>query len=217
MATTAQSIILDAQTALQDLAGVRWSATELVRHLNRGQRDIQTVRPDTTAVLATLALVAGFKQTIPVAAASLIDIPANTSGTRITKVDTVLLDATLASWRSATAAATVVHFMHDMRLPRQFLVYPPATTSASVDIEYSAYPTDVTTPSGDGLAYTTVSGNISLNDQWSTALLCVVLHYAYAKDAEYGGNAGLSQAYMQKAQGILGVELQSATQVAPKS
>ena len=153
---------------------------------------------------------------MPAAAASLIDIPSNTTGERITKTDLVLLDAVEPNWRKEAGVAVVKHFMHDLRMPRQFLVYPPASASASVEIEYSAYPTDVAAPSGDGKAYTTVSGNISLGDQWSTALLFMVLHYAYTKNVEFGGNAGLSSSYLQRAQQLLGVELQSTSTVAPK-
>ena len=217
MTTTAQSIIFDAQTLLQDLAGVRWPASELVSNLNRSQRDLRTARPDTTATLATQVLVAGYKQALPAAAAALIDIPSNTTGERITKTDLVLLDSVEPKWRQGAGQDVVKHFMHDLRTPRQFLVYPPATSAASVDIEYSAYPTDVAAPGGDGKAYTTVSGNISLADQWGTALLCMVMHYAYAKDAEYGGNSALSANYLQRASQILGVEVQSASGIGPKS
>jgi hypothetical protein len=213
--TTAQSIIRDAQITLQDPDGVRWPATELVAHLNRGQRDIQLVRPDSTAVMATLALVEGFKQSIPLAAVSLIDIPANTTGERITKVDLVQLDAVERDWRKRKQEAVIKHFMHDLRTPRVMLVYPPALLGASVEVEYSAYPTDIPAPSG--AAYGTVTGQTSLGDQFDTALLCMVLHYAYAKDAEYGGNAALSAAYLQRAQGLLGADIQSSATVAPKS
>ena len=49
MPTTAQSIILDAQLELQDPSGIRWPATDLVKHLHDGQRAIAQKRPDTTA------------------------------------------------------------------------------------------------------------------------------------------------------------------------
>lgn len=217
MATTAQSIILDAQTALQDPLGTRWAASELVRHLNRAQRVIQVARPDTTAVRAPFALAAGVRQTIPEAAASLIDIPCNTNGTPITKVDVVQLDAVQKGWRQLAQTASVTHFMHDLRLPRQFEVYPPAIAASSVDMEYSAYPTDVSAPSGDGKAASTVSGNISLGDQWAPALMHMVLHYAYLKDAEYNGNPELAVVHIQRAEQMLGVQLQATTTVAPKS
>lgn len=217
MTTSAQSIVFDAQTVLQDFDGIRWPASELVRHLNRSQKDIQIARPDTTSTMAEMTLAAGYKQTLPANCAVLIDIPSNVTGERVTKTDLVTLDAVESTWRKRTPVAVIKHFMHDVRTPRTFLVYPPATDTAKVDLEHSAYPVDVSAPGGDGKAASTVTGDISLADQWSTALLCMVLHYAYAKDAEYGGNASLSTAYLQRAEGILGVQLQSSATVAPKS
>ena len=43
------------------------------------------------------------------------------------------------------------------------------------------------------------------------------LAYAYAKDAEFGGNAELANSYRQQAAALLGAELQSGALVAPKS
>jgi hypothetical protein len=215
MTITAQSIIRDAQVALQDPDGTRWPADELVIHLNRAQRDIQTVRPDTTATLVAVPLVAGFKQNLPAAAASLIDIPANTTGERVTKVDLVQLDAVEANWRKRRPELVAKHFMHDLRNPRVILVYPPVATGASVDMEYSAWPVDIPAPTG--ATASSVTGNLSLGDQYDTAALSMVLHYAYAKDAEFGGNAALSAAYLQRAQALLGADLQSSATVAPKS
>lgn len=217
MTITAQSIILDAQTTLQDPNGTRWTATELVRHLNRSQRDIHVARQDTTATTASVSLSAGFRQTIPANAASLIDIPCNTNGAAITKISKLQLDAVMPGWRTGTQRSAVKHFMYELTHPRQFEVYPPVLANVLVDLEYSAYPTDVGAPSGDGKSYTTVSGNISLGDHWTTALLSMVLHYAYAKDAEYGGNKALSDSYLQKAEALLGTQVQSTASVAPKS
>lgn len=216
MPTTAQSIIREAQTALQDLDGIRWPASDLVRYLNRAQRDVQLARPDATAVIEPLALAAGHRQDIPEAAAALIDIPCNTGGRSITKVDVAVLDASAAAWRALPQKGVITHFMHDLRTPRRFDVYPPALDGTQVDIEISAYPEDVPEPTGDGKAFDTVTGDIGLRDQWGTALLSMVLHYAYAVDAQYGGNAGLSAAYLQKATALLGTQAQSSTAVAPK-
>lgn len=215
MTTTAQSIVRDAHVTLQDPDGIRWPAAELVAHLNRAQRDIHMVRPDSTAIVATVALTPGYRQVVPSACATLMDIPANTSGERVTKVDLVQLDAVEQGWRSRKAQRVVRHFMHDLRTPRHFLVYPPADATTSVDMEYSAFPVDVPAPTlttANG-----VTGNLSLSDQYGTAVLCMVLHYAYTKDAEFGGNAALAAGYLQRAQALVGAELQSSATVAPKS
>ena len=110
MPTTAQSIILDAQLELQDAAGIRWPATELVKHLHDGQRAIAQKRPDTTATVVTFTpSAAGTRHTLPAAAAALIDIPRNAAGRKraITKVDQVLMDATVRDWQGMAPAAEV--------------------------------------------------------------------------------------------------------------
>lgn len=215
MTTTAQSIIHDAAVALQDPDGTRWPASDLVTYLNRAQRDIHSARPDVTAHVVQLALAEGYRQYIPATEASLIDVTANATGEAVTKTDIVVLDASEPNWRKRSPGRLVRHFMHDLRTPRTFQVFPPVVVGTAVEVEFSAYPLDV--PATSGKLASSVAGNVSLNDQFGTPLLCMVLHYAYAKDAEFGGNAAVSAAYLQRAQSILGVELQSGATVAPKT
>lgn len=216
MTTPAQSIILDAQLELQDLTGIRWPATELVQHLHEGQRAIAQKRPDTTATVVTFSPAApGARHTLPAAAASLIDIPRNAAGRKraITKVDQVLLDATVRDWQGMTPSAEVLHFMHDLREPRVFLTYPPASTAAALELVYSAYP--AATATAGGAAASTVTGNIGLPDEWATALRYYVLFRAWSKDAEYGGNPQLAATNYGLFKAELGEQLESAATVAP--
>lgn len=212
MAVQAKTIIQDAMRALNDKSGVRVSAADLVQCLNRAQRDIAVVRPDTTAAIVELSLVEGYKQRLPDTAASLIDIPCNATGTRrqIAKTDLRLLDSYSPSWRSGAKKQEIVHFSHDLRDPRVFYVYPPASNTAKVDLEASLYPIDIPAPASPGDTADTVTGDISLGDEWSTALLMVTLYYAYLTDVEALANVGLAAAYKQTAEQILGVQLQSA-------
>ena len=216
MPSPAQPIILAAQDELQDPAGVRWPATELVQHLHEGQRAIAQKRPDTTATVVTFSPAApGARHTLPAAAASLIDIPRNAAGRKraITKVDQVLLDATVRDWQGMTPSAEVLHFMHDLREPRVFLTYPPASTAAALELVYSAYP--AATATAGGAAASTVTGNIDLPDEWATALRYYVLYRAWSKDAEYGGNPQLAATNYGLFKAELGEQLESAATVAP--
>ncbi len=216
MPSPAKPIILAAQDELQDPAGVRWPATELVQHLHEGQRAIAQKRPDTTATVVTFSPAApGARHTLPAAAASLIDIPRNAAGRKraITKVDQVLLDATVRDWQGMTPSAEVLHFMHDLREPRVFLTYPPASTAAALELVYSAYP--AATATAGGAAASTVTGNIDLPDEWATALRYYVLYRAWSKDAEYGGNAQLAVTNYGLFKAELGEQLESAATVAP--
>lgn len=217
MTTTAQSIILDAQTTLQDIAGVRWPATELVGYLNDGQQVISTQRPDQTAWTYTITLAAGHVHVLPAEYQALIDIPHNVGGrkARITKIDMVQLDAVEPGWRSRSQASEIKHFMHDLREPRVFQVYPPAINGTAVSAVVSEYPTPVTNPSG--ASYTTVTGSISLPDHWKQPLVHYVLFRSYAKDAEFGGNAELSASHLALFNAAIGSQLQSTGTVAPKT
>lgn len=219
MTTTAQSIVLEVQNTLQDLTGVRWPASELVRYLNLVQRQIASKRPDKMAATASFVPAAGAKQALPAAYESLMDIPRNTSGNKraMTKVDLVVLDATLRDWQSLTGVTEFSHFCHDPREPRAFYLYPPAASSgASIELVAARYPTDVAAPTAPGKLYTTVTGNVDVPDEFSTALKHGVLFHAYSKDAEFGGNAQLAAENLQMFKAELGEQLQSAAAVAPK-
>ena len=212
MAIPASTIIADVQRILNDEAGVRMPASQLVPLMNQAQRDIMTARPDTTAVISPLSLVDGWKQTVPANAYLLIDIHSNTASpfANITKVDLALLDASEPGWRNRAQSSTIKHFMHDLRNPRTFWVYPPAVAGTQVEFEASTYPDDIAAPTAPGDTADTVAGNISLNDEWQTALFCLTAHYAYLTDLEGVNNQNLAVAYLQRASAILGTQIQTA-------
>jgi len=216
MTTTVQSLLKSAQTALSDLTGITWPATELATYLNDGQRQLVIVRPDAGATTASFVPAAGARQVLPAGAVVLMDIPRNTAGTKkaIRKVDQAMLDAFNPDWQSMTGVTEIIHFSYDPREPNVFMLYPPAAgAGASVELIYSAMPADVATPGG--AAYSTATGNISVADQWAEALLNYVLARAYAKDGETL-NAQLSQTYMGTFAALIGVQLTSSQVVAPK-
>ncbi len=216
MTTAAQNIIQRAQTALFDPQGIRWSAKELVNHLNDGQVAVVIARPDANAQTVSVTLQEGVQQVIPDNAMALIDIPANATGARkrITKITMELLDAVAPSWRTESPAEEIKHFMFDMRFPRLYRVYPPATGTAQVEMTHSVYPAKVADPSGD--AWTAVTGNIALVDYWADALFNFVMFKAYSKDAEFGGNSQLAASYFGMFNAALGQQAQSSASVAPQ-
>lgn len=217
MALTAQSVIRRVVETLQDPTSVRWSAGELVRYLNDGQREIATTRPDSTAVTASMTLAAGAKQALPAAGAKLIKVVRNTSGTKraVRQTNRNILDAQLPSWYNQTGVTEIVHYMYEAQEPRVFYVYPPAASSgASIELVYSAYPADITEP-GSNTTYTDVTGNISVADQFANALADYVLYRAFAKDSEYASNATRAQAHYAVFQSALAGDLNGTTGVAP--
>lgn len=218
MAIAAQSIIRRAVETLQDTTSVRWPVNELVRYLNDGQREIVLYRPDSMVTNATLTCVAGTKQTLPANGVKLIEVIRNAAATSAKKsvrmINRETLDAQTPGWHNITGSVDILHFMYDPRDPKAFYVYPPATTSAQLDIVYAAYPTDITEPD-DGALYTAVTGNISLPDIYGNALLEFVLYRAFMKDSEYAGNAQRAQAHYTMFANTIGIEIKATVAVAP--
>jgi hypothetical protein len=218
MPISAQSIIRRAVETMQDNTSVRWPVAELVRYLNDGQREVVLYRPDSMVTNATVTLVAGAKQAVPTNGSKLIDVIRNTGGTKRSVRMTMrnILDTQSPNWYNLTGVTEVLHYMYDARDPKVFYVYPPAaSTGASVEIVYSAYPADITEPA-DGALYTAVTGNISLPDIYGNVLADYILYRAYTKDSEYAGNAQRAQAHYAAFQAALTTEMAGTTGVAPK-
>jgi hypothetical protein len=200
MTTTAQSVIRAVQVdILVDPLGVRWPASELVRDLNDMQRAVALVRPDATAASWTHTLVAGTLQTLPATDALLIEFTNLTAGAKssVRQTKRELLDAIEPDWRSQTQTATIKHYIYDPRHPRRFEVYPPAIAGTQLDGIVSRYPTDVAAPASPGLLYTTVTGDISLADEFKNALIHLVAYRAYMKAAEFANEPEIATAHLQ--------------------
>lgn len=218
MTIAAQSIIRRVVETIQDNTSIRWPVAELVRYLNDGQREVVLYRPDSMVTNASVTLVAGAKQALPTNGAKLIDVVRNTGVNKrsVRMTNRSILDTQSPNWYNLTGVTEVLHYMYDPRDPKTFYVYPPAAASgASVELVYSAYPTDITEPA-DGALYSAVTGNISLPDIYSNVLGDYVLYRAYTKDSEYAGNAQRAQAHYAAFQAALTTEMAGTTGVAPK-
>jgi hypothetical protein len=218
MTIAAQSIIRRVVETMQDNTSVRWPVAELVRYLNDGQREVVLYRPDSMVTNATITLASGAKQALPTNGSKLIDVIRNTAGTKRSVRMTVrnILDTQSPNWYNLTGVTEILHYMYDPRDPKVFYVYPPAAASgASVEVVYSAYPTDITEPA-DGALYSAVTGNISLPDIYGNVLADYILYRAYTKDSEYAGNAQRAQAHYAAFQAALTTEMAGTTGVAPK-
>lgn len=213
MAITAKSILQRVVTQLTDETSVRWTVPELIRYLNDGQREVVTYRPDSSATTATVALVAGARQTMPALSYKLLEVYRNTGGTKaaVRKIDQKLLDAQLPNWQSGTSNVTVKHYMYDVRDIGIFYVYPPAAVGASLEMLYSAKPTDIAEQS----SLSAVTGDITINEIHANALFDYVMYRACAKDAEYG-NVGRATAHYSAFQNAVGVEASATAVATPK-
>lgn len=185
MALTAQNIMDRASMIIQDLTNVRWPASELLGWFNDGRRELAIARPDVYSVASTLTLVAGAKQTLPSGSLRLLDVPRNVGGPAITVTQRGFLDQQNPAWTQQAGSATVKHFMLDERYPGQFWVYPPATTSAQVELIYQQTPADYS-------ASATLS---SYEELYGGALVDYVCYRAFSKDSEYAGNSTRAAAH----------------------
>jgi len=225
MTTAASTIIQRASQSLQDTTATRWDASELVRWLNDGQREIVMFRPDANTRTVTGTLAAGTRQnlttiteTAAVGPYKLLDIIRNMAATStkyaVRQTSRDLLDANTPGWHAETPAVDISHFTFDPRDNQSFYVYPPATTAAQVEILLSVYPTDVTVPAS-GTAFGAVVGNISLSDVYANALLDYILYRAYLKDSEFVGSSQRAQLHLQVFMSALGVERSGTVTAAP--
>ena len=219
MSIAAQALVRRVVETLQDTTSIRWPVAELVRYLNDGQREIIVHRPDAMVTNASLTLTAGTKQSLPSNGAKLIDVVRNSAGTKraIRMCAREILDAQSPGWHNLSGVTEIVHFMFDPRDPKVFYVYPPAQSAgASVDLVYSALPTDIAEPAA-GTDYSAVSGAISVPDIYSNALQDYVLYRAYTKDSQYAGNEARAQARYAAFANALGIEIKATVAVAPQS
>lgn len=217
MPIPAQSIIRRCVETLQDNTSIRWPVSELVRYLNDGQREVILHRPDAAVTNASVPLVTGSRQNLPVGGTKLIEVVRNSAGTKraVRMVNREILDAQLPGWHTQTGVTEILHYMYDPREPRVFYVYPPAAaTGAAVDLSYASMPADIAEPS-EGALYTSVTGNIGVPDIYGNALQDYVLYRAYTKDSEYAGNAARAQAHYGAFTNALGVEIKATVAVAP--
>lgn len=217
MTTDASAVIHQAVDQLQDVTSIRWPVAELVRWLNAGQREIIIHRPDARNVSGTVACVAGTKQALPAGAQSLIDVPRNNSaGSKrsITMVDRSILDAQIPDWHSLAQKAEILHVMYDPKDPLVFWTYPPASTSAALDVNYAALATDIAQPAA-GSIWSDVLGTIGVADKFSNALVDYILYRAFMKP---GDNYNPQRAGMaaQTFAGALGIDVKSVVSVAPQ-
>lgn len=223
MSITAQSVIRRVVDTVQDLTSIRWTLRELVRYLNDGQREIIVYRPDAIRTSADVTLVAGVRQSLPALGTKLIDIPRNTSGAAITKVARNILDS-VPSWTTLTSVTVIKHYCYDERDPTAFLVYPPAASSgASLQVIYSALPTDIAQPA-EGAAITPsmtesdttqVAGTISVPDIYANALNDYILYRSFLKDSEFAGNSARAVSHYAAFANALGIEIKATMAIAP--
>lgn len=163
----------------------RWTQAMHLTNVNEGMLALVKIKPDANTKTATVALVAGAKQTMPADCIGIVELRQNQNGAAILPCDRVALDAFSPLWMTTPTAGAVKHYMADPH-PGTFYVYPaqPASPS-SVVMTYVAIPATV--------AY---GDNIGVRDIYADALVNYLLYRAYAMEDEAGA-AEKAVAYLQ--------------------
>lgn len=216
MAIPARSIIQRVVETLQDPTSIRWPVPELVRYLNDGQREIKLHRPDSVRKTGDIPLVGGSRQTLPADADKLIEIWHNkTSKRAVQMVDRRILDDQTPGWHALTGSTEILHYTYDPRVPTEFFVYPPASTSAILVGAYSVNPTDITEPANGSLYTAVATTPIQAIDAMANCLQDYILYRAFTKDSEYAGNSARAQGHYAAFANALGIEIKGTVGVMP--
>jgi hypothetical protein len=107
--------------------------------------------------------------------------------------------------------------MYDPRQPKEFFVYPPATTGAQLEIVYTDTPSShaltasALDPANNGAAV------ILLDDIYMSPIIDWILYRAYSKDAEYGANEARAAASYQAFTSAIGAKTQTDAAASPQS
>lgn len=218
-------IVKRAQTILQDTTATRWPLTELQGWLNDAYKEIVIFRPDANAESAVVPLAAGARQKCHDAGSvnlpnllRVLDVVRNTHASSdkraIRRTDRKILDDQRPTWYTDAATYSIQHYIYDDRNPHEFMVYPPATAGASIEIVYSSVPTAHALTEAQ-LGNSSTATTIHLDDIYANCILDYILYRAYSKDAEYAANGARAQAHYGAFQGALGVKTTVDVNVSP--
>lgn len=203
-------LISRAHTILLDTTAVRWPALELQNWLNDGYREIVNILPAAYVQSTLFTCAAGYRQdisSISTRVFKLIEVICNRAASSrkraIQLVSRKSLDTMRPGWYAETAGVNIQKYVFDPRMPKEFLVYPPATTAAQVELLYSEVPAPHTLTESQ-LMNSSTTEVIRLDDIYASPLLDYILYRAYTKDAEQPNNAARAVAHYQAMTTALG-------------
>lgn len=116
-------------------------------------------------------------------------------------VDRKQLDLSNPAWHTATASATVGHWMYDRAIQKTWWCYPPqpAADQGYVEIDVSAAPPEMTVLGVDGGLLTSTIG---LDDIYLNPLLKFTEFRALSEDSEYANSGKAGAAYNEFLQSL---------------
>lgn len=216
-----REVIKRVEDVLQD-SNVRWPRIELQNWLNESYLQIVQLRPDSNAKTGTFTCVAGTRQTITTGFASalrIIDIVRNLASASDKKVVRLInrsvLDDQRPAWHTDTATVNIQNYTFDVRQPKSFFVFPPATTAAQLEVVYADLPTAHALSAANLDPASSSSDVILVDDTYVTAIIDWILYRAFSKDAEFAANAARAGAHYQTFMSSIGTKTQSDVASAP--
>jgi hypothetical protein len=214
-------LIRRAQAILQDTTGTRWPVLELQDWLNDAYKEIILVRPDANTQTGTFTCATGSRQKLSTGfpnALRLIEITRNVAATSTKRavrlIDRKILDDQRPAWHAETASVDIQHYMFDVRLPKEFFVYPPALPAAQLEVVYSAVPVRHSLSEAQ-LGDLSTAETIRLDDNYGNAILDYMLYRAYSKDADYAANGERAVGHFTAMQAALSGGMQMDIQSRP--
>jgi hypothetical protein len=220
MSVSAQSVLKHVSVdVLVDPTNKKWVIDQLVRYLNRIQQMVGIWRPDLFIEKKTMALTAGVRQTLPTGYVRALEFLSNTSGRAVTMPPNgrALMDAQKPTWRNDAQASEILHVFPDAREPLAFDVWPPADSSASLEVKLQKAITPIAEP-GTNKTFADVTGDLSIvSDPMWTAVADGICFLAYAKDAQHAAQSSRAMFHAQAMSTVLGIELQQALEAGPKT
>lgn len=209
-------VIKRVEDVLQD-SNVRWPRVELQNWLNESYLQIVLLRPDASSKTGTFTCVAGSRQSITSGFSSalrLLDVVRNLASSSDKKVvrliDRSVLDDQRPTWHTETGSVNTQNYTFDIRQPKEFFVYPPATTSTQLEVVYADLP-GAHSLSASALDPVTGSNTevIKVDDTYLSVITDWILYRAFSKDAEFAANAARAGAHYQTFMSSIGNKTQS--------
>jgi hypothetical protein len=192
--------------------------------MNESYLAITLARPDANAKTGSFTCAAGTRQVLSSEFPSslrLLDVTRNlatNSGYKVIRlVARSVLDDQRPAWHAETGTTSIQHYTFDPRQPKEFFVYPPATTAAEIEVVYTDSPGATTLTEAQLDPAGTDATTILLDDIYMSPMIDWILYRAYSKDAEYGANEQRAQAAYGAFNAALATKNQVDSAVSPSN
>ena len=214
-------VIKSVEDVIQD-SGVRWPRVELQNWLNEAYLQIVLLRPDANSKTGTFTCSVGTRQILTTGFSSalrLLDVVRNlaiTSNRKVIRlINRSVLDDQRPSWHAETSTVNVQNYTFDSRQPKEFFVYPPATTAAQIEVVYADSPGAHTLTAAQLDPTGSSTEVLKIDDVYMSAIVDWMLYRAFSKDAEHAANAARAGAHYQAFMSGVGNKTQSDVSSAP--